>query len=353
MAMERARVRLFRVEKCGYYRRGEKKPACGDLGSTLTAVAEWIKNLQFGETCTFKPHEKDEHDQAYCFNILRHSNTGSYLLTLWNRTAAAKGNAVASVPADATVGSATVQFTPFPKNSIPGYASYYWILPERDVFATISFPGRGSACRPFYRYIKGFLGRFFTAHVVHKQDEDVTHDLAIQGYKVNDETGIEAIRPSFAFSAAQNAKHVEMIRQRRAHIRKIAHREELIPKQAKKKNLIKSMLVGLGIEQPDIATLPYKIKYELTYTPTEEELEAMISSYKSAQGGAMTDEDEWEDVGFMFSEDDKTYWLSASRDQHELDLKITRDDDEVFNAKSLLTALEQSRARLLINLQPK
>lgn len=350
--MEETRIRFFQVEKCGYYRRGETKPACGDLDSMLAALTRWIKDVHFGETCTYRSKNTDSHDRTFCFNLERHVKTGSYLLTLWNETPSTKGNVMASVPLNATVGAATVQFTKFPKDNIPGYATYFWLLPDRNLFATISFHNRVSACSPFYRYLKGFLTRFFVAHISYKPSDNPEDDLSIEGYQIDSQSGVAPIKPSFAFTPAQNPQHLQVIRSRRAQIKTIAHKEDLVPKQGKSKTLIKQMLINAGIVNPAVAPLEYKVKYELTYSPTEEELEEMISSYQSYQSSPSAD-DAWQDIGFKFAHEDRTYWLSASVDRHDLQLAVTRDDAEVVNASSLLSALEAKRTWLLRNIPVK
>lgn len=121
--MEEARVSFYRVTRCGYYKRGKKEAAFGDLRGTLIALNEWVRGKPLGETCTYHVKDDDEHHRTFCFRLVRQPE--SFLLVLWNETPSTEGN-VATVDADAKVGSATVSLTELPKNSIPGYATHFW-----------------------------------------------------------------------------------------------------------------------------------------------------------------------------------------------------------------------------------
>ncbi len=48
--MQEARVTIYSVSKCGFYRRGDKQPAFGGLGDTFQQLHQWSTGLELSLT---------------------------------------------------------------------------------------------------------------------------------------------------------------------------------------------------------------------------------------------------------------------------------------------------------------
>lgn len=344
--MEQARISFYSVKKCGYYKRGQKGSAFGNLSELIPALAQWVAGKALGETCTYQVKDEDAHDRTYCFRLVRRTN-GATVLVLWNETPASEGN-VATVDADAPVGSASVSLTEIPKNSIPGYATYFWLLPDRQVIATVSFHHRISGYRPLYKYIRGFLRQFFAPHVVFG-DADDGADQVVIGYRETEDGQLLHPLPSFDLAAVKHPGQIALIKSRRTDIKKIVRKEDLAPAHKDDGTLIKKLLINLGIANPYVPSIDYRVKYELGYTPDESELNEIIATWEESTDGN-AEYSEWNDIGFFFSGDGTPHWLSHSVERHVVELNVERENEELVNPVSLLKALEGQRKLLLKNI---
>lgn len=344
--MEQARISFYSINRCGYYKRGQKGAVFGNVSELLPALKQWVTEKPLGETCTFQVKEEDAHDRTYCLRMVRRTN-GATILVLWNETPSSEGN-VATVDADAPVGSASVSLTEIPKNSIPGYATYFWILPDRQVIATVSFQHRISGYRPLYKYLRGFLRRFFYPHVA-LNEPSVGVDQEVIGYRHTAESPVLHLIPSFRLAAVQHPGQITLIKSRRNDIRKIVRKEDLSPLHKEDGTLIRKLLVGFGIANPQTSPIDYRIRYEMGYTPDVDELDEIIQSWQDSLG-PNTDDDEWNDVGFIFSGEQSPHWLSYSLERHVIELNVERENEELVNPVSLLKALEGRRKSLLKNI---
>ena len=80
-----------------------------------------------------------------------------------------------------------------------------------------------------------------------------------------------------------------------------------------------------------------KIKYEIPFTPSEDEVDEIIAEWEENH------ESKWDDIGFKFESDPQIKWLSHSVAKDEFEIDVTRDNDEIVEAHSLLDALTESR----------
>lgn len=347
--MEEARILFYSVKKCGYYKRGQKTSAFGNLSEAVTALSQWVQGKPLGETCTYQVKDDDAHDRTYCFKLVR-LKTGSSLLVLWNESPSAEGN-VATVDAAATVGSAAISLTEIPPNSIPGYATYFWIIPDRQLIATVSFHHRISGYHPLYKYMRGFLRSFFAPHVVFGEPEDGSgDDQLVVGYRETDQSPVMSLTPSFHMSLVEHPGQIQLIKSRRTEIKKIVRKDDLLPNHNEDSSLIKKLLISLGIQNPHTAPTEYRIKYELGFSPDEDELNEIIESWKTSSESESGEAD-WNDVGFVFSGESAPHWLSHSVERQVIELEVERDNEELVNPGSLLKALEVKRKFLLRNIK--
>ena len=334
---EEAKVNFYSIRKCGYFKHGRKETMLGDIPAILHNLKNWAtgNNLSLIDTCTYSLQENEENSlRTFCFDILSNPDTGDYFLTTWNETPSNQGK-VPSVTADQPVGEAEVHLNDIEAGTIPGYATYFWFLPEFEIFTTIRFQHILNGQQNLVRYMNGFLESFSKYAVRSQVDDD---NIEILGYRENVNDEIQNLFPSFRSKLLRKPGEIELIRQRRANIRKMIRKSELNLEIDEDIDLLQRMLLKFGVinnDHPENNNL--SINYSFNYNPTEEELNEIIDS-AIEEGLSWTN-----DYGFQFVGKNEVYWLSNSIVKHDLNLNIERDNDEIVNLNSLSTQLTNNR----------
>jgi len=337
--MEEAKVTFYNIERCGLYEFGEDIPSLGELSKFLNQLQVWVKKngKSLDETCTYAVEESEDVDRTFCYDLVNNGITGDFLLTTWNETPSYEGK-VAAVKAKSKVGNAKVEFTKLPKDSIPGYATYFWFIPSRGVFASIRFQHRLNGKKNLDKYFKEFISKF-SDYVVLSEKGDA--DFNIIGYSENDDDAPMNLHPYFKTSIVRKPGQIEYILSQKNNIRKITRHNRLIPKLEESQELWQKALKSLGLKKKKNLDTEVKFSYEFNFSPTEDDLKEMIDEWKKHH------DSKWDDIGFTLKGEQVPRWLSNSlaRDQYELDVK--RIDDEIVDASSLLEKLTDKRDLIL------
>ncbi|PLW83239.1 hypothetical protein CWI75_07475 [Kineobactrum sediminis] len=337
--IENVKVQFYHIAKCGYYKYGESAPEYGEIGDILNQLYGWVSGngKSLGETCTYELEDGEDTYRTFCFDIKRTQKTGDFVLVTWNETPTNDGRVV-TVNGEQPVGDAEVSFTDLPEGSIPGYATYFWFIPEKNVFAAIRFHhtllvGKSN----LERYLREYCAKFTSYAVVEENDGGAE----ILGYSTNGDD-IQHLRPNFKSFLYKKPGQIEALRNTIESVTKIIRKNRLSPQVASHRNVWQRMLEGLGVSQEDRElTADVKIKYEIPFNPTTEQFDAMVDEWDENH------ESKWDDIGFKLSGDSETRWLSHSVAKSEYELDVERDNDEIVDAQSLLNALNERRNIIL------
>lgn len=337
--MEEAKITFYEVERCGLYEYSSDEPKLGSLSIFLEQLKSWVqrsgKTLE--ETCTYAIEESEDVERTFCYDIVKNDKTGDYLLTTWNETPSYEGK-VAAVKANSKVGDAKVEFTKLPKDSIPGYATYFWFVPSKSVFATIRFQHRLNGKRNLDKYFREFISKF-SNYVVEAEDGDA--DINIIGYSENDDEDPLNLHAFFRTSILRKPGQIDYIQNNLLKIRKIIRHNKLSPTLAESQELWQKALLGLGLKKAKKLNSDVNFSYEFSYTPSSSELKEMISDWEKNH------DSKWDDIGFTFKGEQMPKWLSNSLARSEFELDVKRLDDEVVEAKSILKQLTLKRSSIL------
>jgi hypothetical protein len=343
---EEAKLSFYKINRCGYYQHGTRNRAFGSISSMLSQLSSWATrpNFPLELTCTFTPGESEQDKlRVFCFDIESDSRTGDYFLTTWNETPSTQGK-VPSVSGDQPVGSAQVHLNKIRRGTIPGYATYFWFLPDLQVFATIRFHHIFNGQQNLVKYLNGFLG-MFSDHVVKYQIDD--DNVEIEGYRESESAEeVLDLLPSFRAKLVRKGGEIALIREKRANIRKLIRKSILDSRVEEEKKLLQQMMQKIGINDFNHNSRELNVNYSLPYKPTDEELNAIIDN-ASEEGLSWTN-----DVGFQFVGGQEVVWLSNSIVKQEIELHIERENDEVVNLASLAAQLTGKRrliTRVLAN----
>src|SRR5690625_932528 len=337
--MEEAKVTFYKIEKCGLYEYGADVSKLGNVAGFLSQLKYWVKknDKPLDETCTYGIEESEDVDRTFWYDLIANGMTGDFLLTTWNETPSYEGK-VAAVLAKSKVGSAKVEFTKLPKDTIPGYATYFWFIPSKNVFATIRFQHRLNGKKNLDKYFKEFISKFSDYVVLGDSDEA---DFNVVGYSEKDGDEPINLHSQFKTSIVRKPGQIDYILEQKNQIRKITRHNRLSPKIAECQEFWQKALLNLGLKKQRNLNSEVNFSYEFSFTPSEPELKEMIAEWEKNH------DSKWDDIGFTLKGEQVPRWLSNSlaRDKFELDVK--RIDEEIVDARSLLDQLTEKRELIL------
>lgn len=336
MGIEIANITFYKIYRCGYFYRGEDQPLFGSIEETLEDLQKWSLGKKLIETKVTEIDEADYIGNTYLVDI--QSSKDSWVVTTWNETASNEGR-VASVQAESNVGDATVHMNDIVEGSIPGYATYFWIVPSRNIFASIRFKHPYTAQKPFSAYVSKFM-ECYTRHVVVGEPTDDS-DYPIIGYAASENDDVCHCRPKFNTGLLQNSGQKKFMLDNVGNITKIIRKEVLNLTQKEPLKFWQKMIRQIQlVSQPDAPVLP-KITYEIPVRPTKEDIENMFQVW--ADGA----ESNWDDFGVKVKGASKIHWVSHSLAREEFELDVEWENEEVVNAASLLLAVSSQKGKIL------
>jgi hypothetical protein len=342
MPQEKAKITFYDINRCGYYKRGEDYPEFGDTKSLLINLKDWAKqnDMTLEQTCTYEIGDHKPEYRTFCFDLIVNPSNNSFLLTTWNELPSSS-NKFAAVMGHDPVGRVKVNLTDVPKNSIPGYATYFWFIPCKDLIAAIQFQHNYNGRENMEAYMRGFLAKFSMNVVTSPKD----HDTIVLGYKKDDDLSPDSsLSPQFKSMLHRRKGPVEYIRSNLKNIRKIIRKEIISFDLEDKRVFWQKALQRMGVSQPQVPDkASEKIKIEMNYSPLEDELEEMINFWQTNENIG----DKWDDLGFKMEGETEIRWLSHCLAKSEFNLDLIRDNDEIINAESLLNQLALNESLIL------
>lgn len=337
---EESKVLFYQINRCGYYKRKKNLPQFGHISEVLKDLHVWVKrdSRPLVETCPFEIEESASTMRTFCFDIQEHSESGDFLVTTWNETPNTQGK-VAAVEANKPVGSASVIFSDLKKGTVPGFATYFWFLPKKGVFATVRFHHALNGHQSLARYLREFIAKC-SSFTVRREDED-SGETRIIGYRKPPALDIFTLSPQFYSSVFRKTGHLEFLKKNREKIRKIVRKNSLTFAIPEELQYWQKLLKFLGIRNPEPRDEEIRVKQEIEIRPTENELQEIVENWEKEH------ESKWDDVGFTLSGDPNIQWLSHAFAKDVIELDVERQNEEVIEASSLLGALIVNREYLL------
>lgn len=343
--LEKAKITFFSIHSCGYYAGGvgKSKIAFGDLDGILSQLAAWTRHKTLLQTQTFQTSADSEFLPVFLFDICKCQD--AWLITLWNQTPSNE-NAVASVMANGSVGSATVHMNKIAPGSIPGFATYFWLLPSKGVFANVRFQHAVSGHAPMRAYIRGFMERS-ADHVVYAPDQATAAldapDVVIEGYRANPLSPVRTdVHPRFSTSVFTKVGECEMLIKNAPSVTKIRHRTTLQLQVADDLEFWQKMWRRIkGSARPTQADA-IQVEYDIKTSVTETDVRAIITQWNQGH-----DLPSWDDYGFQLKGDASTHWLSKTYARDEFELNVARKNEEIVEANSLLEELQACSGKIL------
>lgn len=342
--LEKSKISFFNIDACGYYTHGQKsKVQFCDTGNMLVQLVKWSHGKSLSETQTFQSADTDGFLPVYLFDVKQ--SDGETLLTLWNQVPANE-NSIASVMANGSVGKAKVHLNELVPGSIPGFATYFWFIPDENLFANVRFQHAVSGHMPMRSYIRGFLERS-SSHVVYESNDASNGkggaDLEIAGYRKDLSCPVQNnVTPRFSTSVFTKPGETDMLLQNAHNIIRVRRRTTLQLQSAEDLALWQQLWRRVrGTARPAHSD-PVAVEYDIKTAVTEDEVKAIVKQWNSED-----DKPTWDDFGFQLKGEQQTHWLSRAYARDSFDLDVDRRDAEVVDGESLLKELQQKRSTIL------
>ncbi|WP_295379517.1 hypothetical protein [uncultured Pseudacidovorax sp.] len=333
---EQANISLYKIKSCGFYKRGEKNNAqFGDLQELLSEVRRWGSTKELENTKTYEATENASLP-AYLVDIRGEGN--NWLLTLWNEIESTDG-AIASIAGNARVGRADATLTELDEGAIPGYATYFWFLSDRNLLATVRVNQRSAGHFQMNRFLQGFLEKF-SSHVV-LGEENVDEEVNILGYREREGARITKFRPRFKSELLTKAGALDFLRERVLRISKIVQHGTLILNDRQERQLWQKMLDRFGLTEPAVRPFEVKMNFDMDVDGvTEEEFDRIVEDWAE-------EDDPINRYGFRIRGDAETYWLDRQYVKDAFMLDIDRKPGGIIEPDSLLRGLMRHRANVV------
>lgn len=346
MPTTETRIKFFDLKKCGYYKRRVAQPRFGHCSAVLEDLKNWVDGKSIAETATYTPGDEQDNGllRTFCLDIRKQGE--SYLLTTWNETPTLDGG-IASIELGGEIGDAKVETAELSNGFVPGYPSYFWFPGESEHLVTVQINSRLNGRANLDLYMKEYLRKYSCFTVLEEVENQAKEYVEkVIGYsKTGKKSDIEDkhLTPKFECKQSTKRGNLDYLRAYVANIRKIIRKDSIQLSIPEKLRWWQSLTRVFTDDNKSLSgSEEHKVRIELEFEPTLEELNSMIREWES------NDEASSSDVGVLFNDEPgKVYWFSKAiaSELVELDLRFTRPP--VADTERLLNKLEQMRTNII------
>ncbi|AEG02861.1 hypothetical protein [Methylomonas methanica] len=334
--MLEAKIKFFDIKKCGFYLRGNNQTEFSGLSDTLQKLSLWGGDgREFVNTTTYEADPDNNLRNTYFCNWHRNDVNGDSILILWNEVPNDNGVIYGMNPMDRP-GNTSMLTTGFGNTpAIPGFPSYFWFVPERNVFATIRFNHSVQGKKNLDHFLNGFLANKSPYRVVDKEG-------TVVGYSANGQLSERSGRVHSKFHAlGRKQEELEAELLTNLHkIRRIIKRETLQYTVEDDRRTLERVFSGLLGNTPTF-NQARTISHELQFEPTEQQLRQIINNYAELNSSSSI-----RNAGFIYN-DGKRVMLNGANVAFVAEINTQREENQIVTPQSLLTAITSQRQALL------
>jgi len=346
MSLEKVSIVFYKVEQCGFYKYGESNPEFGDLLVFLDDLYKWSGNKSLAQTATYTVARGDDSIPSYLFDINKGSK-GTYLLTVWNESNALDGVS-ASVDPNSNVGSVQVDEKKVKRGNIAGFATYFWFIPSKSLYACVQFGRTTSGNSTMEEYLENFIDPW-SSFVKTKVGANGERYCV---YTDSSGTVHDKVKGKFRTKILRKDGDVDYIVNNFFDIQKVIRKTSLHMNNSIQKGLMNQLLGGMqrAINIP-IKNIPNKkinVNYEMPLEFSQAEIKGLIDDWEKNNNHSRS---EWDDYGFkMKGQMSKTRWLSNMNVRLKFDVNVNRSYPSVVSGASLIAELERKYSSITSNL---
>lgn len=334
---EDVRVTFYSIGKCGYYKWGMKNATFGGVQDTFAQLQQWGTDAELSVTKLMDPAPDDDQLPVYLLGITRSGD--DYVFGCWNEVPSGEG-AFTSISKNSIVGDPKIHENPLEPNSIPGFPTYFWVVPEKGVVASIKFLGATSGMLGMQDYIKKFMA-LKTSYAIDGQNEDGQYTVV--GYTNQGDKAPMGVQPRFHVGTFRKKGRRAYLLENHTRISKVIRVGRVSVDKMVDKGILQSFIgfVRGDVNRSDHITGVRKAKVELEYTPSEAELIAMMEADDADDEGGR-----WEDLGFELA-GEPTIWINRSRASETFSIELDHPGGRVVSVEAIAKALTKQRTEML------
>lgn len=304
-------------------------PEFGNAVDTFADLTRWLRGLAtIGETCTYDALQDLSFLRTFLLDV--REVEGGYLFVTWNEESGAEG-AIRTIGARAAIGHAVAEELPVDEFQVPGYPSYFYVLPGQNKIANLRFEQARNGNTQFKHYLTSFMSKL--SNVVAFDADGI-----IEGYR---DEATQTLYPncevSFRTRVRRRNADLDAIRARHADVRRVIRRTYISPVVEQEKTVLNMLREKIGMAPNNRLKADIPIEYKLDLRTTPQQLDAMLTAGMESDG-------EWSDIGFVFArETQNTVWLSGAMRRDRLRAHVTRTIDGMIDVVSLMEAITERR----------
>lgn len=324
---------FYDVSSCGFYTSGASTPKFGDFKILMEDFRNFLSGKNLSLTKTYDYDENSGDLPTYCYDFIGENDL---ILITWNQTPFEEGK-VSSVNGNDVVGSVNVELTDVPDGNIPGYATYFWLIPEENLIVSLRPAGVAfNGHQNLRKYLSNFIRYYSRYNILDPNDNNI-----VLGYGI-DEIDSEKLYPRFETFLKKKPTDREFLISSASEIYKIIKKDNLSLTSDVEISLLDTILNALLLEDVDKNILIENLyRLELDYTPSSEEMERIIDGYDQSPNHQGTD------FGFMIHGRNTAIWLSRTYEKHDFSFNIERNPGEVIQSEVLFQEIIRNREVLL------
>lgn len=333
-----AKITFYKIENCGFYKYSQNGSELlfGGIGDVLSNLMQWTQNAPLEET---KVHGNiGDIIGTYVSSINSEPDHGSYLLVLWNEVFASEAG-VLSLQRNTLVGQQQHLIeNGIVQDSIPGYPTCFWILPEQKLLATVVFKKALAGKNALEKYLYHFM-RNCSQYV---RKEEVENETVITYIDPSNPERQTKRTPSFRIRPYYKTENIQFYQAQMPRVRKVLIKSTFNVDQTIPLQWYQGLLNLCGFSRPDTTTtntLNYQI--ELSADEQSFNFEELYEKWENEY-----DENNI-DYGFKLENDSKKYWLSGAIAKDTFDLTDVGVSDLIENPTQVLTQIINKRTQIM------
>lgn len=342
----KARINFYQIKRCGVYGRSKNNIPVStqflNVVDLLNNLNQWAIGKQLSQTDVFKNPQNNGHC-TYLADIQQ--NTDSAILVMWNQVPYTDAG-VLSLPNNSMVGSIQQAYAnTIRANSIPGYPTYFWFIPSKNIFATICFSTIVNGRSAMENYLKQFM-RQYSKYVVKELDEN-TQKLEVKGYSKDPSNPQERVyksQPIFYSQLYPLPQGLDVLKSRAPEIKKITKKATSEYRNKISKALFqKALEMFKGINRTPSATDIFTVKTEVSILNglSEQEVQSLYDEWEN-------DVNSLHSLDYGFTIDGEQFWFSRAAAKCEGELALSFTEQNSFgNITALLSELESKKGSIL------
>lgn len=343
---EVASITLYDITKCGLYKFNDSStPILGNTEIFLDQLIKWAKNPKRNliDTCTYEIDDDELGERTFCYDIIKNPSTKNFLVVTWNETSDLEGK-LAAISGNVPVGQAKIKTKGAGKNEIIGFPSYFYVMPNESILATVTFGKTKNGAFNFKCYFKEFISKY-TSYACYEQNTE-TQTNELKGYKKTKSSRDDPqnLRAMFNFNIIRSSHQIDKLIADHKKITKVVKHNKLSVADTLKLGWSSKLSISIFDKQKPKIDGDVKFTFEYPYTPTNaKELRDFIKDWELNYTGSM-----WDNIGFKLHGESQTIWLNDMNARNKFDLFLSRNKQNIIDPIALFSELERISSNILL-----